>query len=70
MNVLNDFIKKYGGRKALAEDLGVSHAMVYQWLSGKRPVSAQMTARIVRLSKGAIRPEEINPTVDWSAVRG
>lgn len=69
MNALNEFIKEYGGRKAFADDLGVSHAMVYQWLSGKRPVSANMTTRIVRLSNGSIKPEQINPTVDWSAVR-
>ncbi|WP_051975381.1 transcriptional regulator [Cupriavidus necator] len=54
---------------AFAKRLGVSQGLVYQWISGKRPVSAEQCPVIERLTEGAVACEELNDKVDWAFVR-
>ncbi|CAG9177836.1 transcriptional regulator [Cupriavidus pampae] len=55
---------------AFAKGLGVSQGLVYQWIAGKRPVSAEQCPLIERLTDGAVTCEELNDKVDWAFVRG
>ncbi|MCA7086077.1 helix-turn-helix domain-containing protein [Cupriavidus sp. DB3] len=57
-------------QSAFAKRLGVSQGLVYQWLSGKRPISAEQCPVIERLTGGLVTCEELNDKVDWAYVRG
>lgn len=52
-----------GGRRALADDLGVSPAYLYQMVTGIRPVSATLCRTIERATKGAVTVHELRPDV-------
>lgn len=67
---LADYLTKHEiSQTTFAETLGVSQGMVYQWLSGKRPVAADQCPRIERLTNGEVRCEDLNDKVDWAFVR-
>lgn len=52
-----------------ADSLGVPQALIYQWLSGKRPVAAHQCPKIEKLTNGKVRCEDLNDKVDWAYVR-
>lgn len=60
----------HGGRKALAERLGISPSYLSQLASGVRPCSIPMAALLERESEGVCRAEEVLPAVDWDLIRG
>lgn len=53
----------------LADMIGVKPALVNQWLTGYRPVSAEKAVLLEKATHGAIRAEDVNDTVEWSVVR-
>lgn len=53
----------------MASALGVTTALVYQWLSGHRRVAAERAVQIEALTKGQVRCEDLRPDVDWSVLR-
>lgn len=59
-----------GGQAALARVLGVTPAMVHQWMHGIRQVSAERCPAIERATQGAVRCEDLRPDVDWAVLRG
>lgn len=69
MDALKDFISDYGGIKVLAGELGVTPSMIYQWLAGRRPVSPRRAAQIQRLSRGKVRAQDLDRTVDWESLQ-
>nr|WP_150587114.1 helix-turn-helix domain-containing protein [Pandoraea communis] len=56
-------------QSALARMLGVSPGLIYQWLSGLRPVAPEHCPAIERISDSAVRCEELNDRVDWAYLR-
>ncbi|MGE8367026.1 YdaS family helix-turn-helix protein [Cupriavidus basilensis] len=56
-------------QSAFAERLGVSQGLVHQWLTGKRPISAEKCPEIEKLTGGAVTCEELNDKVDWPYIR-
>lgn len=54
---------------AFAKLLGVSQGLIYQWIAGKRPISAEQCPVIERITGGAVTCEELNAKVDWAFVR-
>ncbi len=67
---LADYLTKHEiSQTAFAKLLGVSQGMVYQWLAGKRPISADQCPEIEKLTGGEVRCEDLNDKVDWAFVR-
>jgi DNA-binding transcriptional regulator YdaS (Cro superfamily) len=56
-----------GGQAALGRGIGVSAAMVNQWVRGLRPIPAHLCPEIEKLT--GIRCEELNDRVDWAYLR-
>ena len=67
---LADYLKLTDtSQAAFAEKLGVSQGLIHQWISGKRPVSAEQCPIIERITGGQVTCEELNDKVDWGFVR-
>lgn len=66
---LNDYIKTTT-QSAFAQLIGVSQGMVYQWINGIRPISAERCPAIEKATNGKVRCEELRPDVDWAYLRG
>ncbi|WP_109477782.1 helix-turn-helix domain-containing protein [Paraburkholderia sp. C35] len=67
---LSDYLSKHKiSQTTFAAQLGVSQGLVYQWLTGKRPVAAEQCPKIEELTGGEVRCEELNDRVDWAFVR-
>lgn len=58
-----------GGQAALARNLGVKPPTVNQWVMGIRRVPAEQCPAIERLTKGAVRCEDLRPDVAWDVLR-
>ena len=56
-----------GGQAALGRGVGVSAAMVNQWVRGIRPIPAHVCPEIEKLTN--VRCEELNQRVDWAYLR-
>lgn len=59
---LSEYTKLHG-QTELARRLGVSQGMVWQWVSGRRPVAAHRCAAIEAATGGAVRKELLRPDV-------
>ncbi|MEY2680662.1 MAG: putative antitoxin of bacterial toxin-antitoxin system, YdaS/YdaT [Pseudomonadota bacterium] len=70
MDKLKDFIVEFGGIKVLADALGVTPSMIYQWLAERRPVSPRRAAQIQHLSGGRVLASDLDRTVDWESLHG
>ena len=62
--------RKVGSITALAHQVGVSIAVVSQWVSGYRSVPATRCIPIEKATSGAVRCEDLRPDVDWAYLRG
>lgn len=60
---------RLGGPAKLAQAIGVTAPMVYQWASGLRQVPAERCIQIERATEGAVRCEDLRPDIDWSVLR-
>lgn len=58
-----------GGQKALAEQLNISPAYLYQVAKGIRSASEQLSIKIERASDRKVTCEELRPDVDWAYLR-
>lgn len=58
-----------GSQAELARVLGVSPALINQWISGHRQVAAERCPAIERATYGAVRCEDLRPDVDWAVLR-
>jgi DNA-binding transcriptional regulator YdaS (Cro superfamily) len=58
-----------GSQSALAVSLGVTKSAVNQWKDEGRRVPAEKCPAIERLTKGAVRCEDLRPDVDWAVLR-
>ncbi|KVU22295.1 hypothetical protein WK65_18325 [Burkholderia ubonensis] len=52
---------------AFAEQLGVSQGLIYQWLTGRRPVAADKCVAIERATCGAVTRRDLRPD-DWQNI--
>jgi DNA-binding transcriptional regulator YdaS (Cro superfamily) len=57
-------------QRDMASRLGVTPSLIWQWISGHRPVSAEQAIAIERETAGAVTCEELRPDVDWAYLRG
>jgi DNA-binding transcriptional regulator YdaS (Cro superfamily) len=65
---LTEFLSKPGNTQtALAEKLNVSQGLVYQWASGKRPISPAQCVQIERVTDGEVTRKDLRPT-DWAEI--
>ncbi len=69
MNLAQYLTSTETSQAAFAKQLGVSQGLVNQWLTGKRPISAERCPVIERITNGAVTCEELNDKVDWAFVR-
>jgi len=58
-----------GSQAALAKALGVTPAVINQWLKGRRPIPPRHCPEIEGLTSGEVRCEDLCPEVDWAAIR-
>jgi DNA-binding transcriptional regulator YdaS (Cro superfamily) len=59
--VIEKAVSRIGGQAALAKAIGVTPAMVYQWLTGRRPVPAERCAAIEAATSGAVTRADLRP---------
>ena len=58
---LSEIGPKYGAGAKLAKLLGVSRSCVYDIKSGRRRVPAKHVKKVVELSNGKVKAEELRP---------
>ncbi len=63
--MLKKAIEIVGGGTNLSLDLGVDHSLVSKWLYGNTKIPAEHVIKIVHITKGKIRPEELRPDIQW-----
>lgn len=68
MNTLNDAMILMGGPSAFARELNATPQQVSNWRS--RGVPAEQCPKIERITKGAVKCEELRPDVEWWVLRG
>jgi DNA-binding transcriptional regulator YdaS (Cro superfamily) len=56
-------------QRALADRLGVTPALIWQWINGRRPIAVEQAIAIERESGGVVTCEEMRPDVDWAYLR-
>lgn len=65
---LNEFMALPGKRRAdFAKLIGVTPAMVSQWLDGTRPVSPERCVEIEQRTSGQVTRKDLRPT-DWHRI--
>lgn len=55
-----------GGQAALARELGVQAAFVFQWKTGVRPVPVDKVLEIERITKKQVTGESLRPDLNWA----
>ena len=67
---LTEYIAKHElTQEEFAQLLGVTQGAVWQWIAGRKPVSAESCIAIERETAGEVRCEELRPDIDWHVVR-
>jgi len=66
---LNSYLNRDNASSAaaLARDVGVSPALVYQWRTGRRPVPVEHCAAIERFTVGEVSRRDLRPD-DWQRI--
>ncbi len=64
--MLKDYIAKTS-ISSLAKEVGVSPAVVYQWMMGIRPVPIQRCHSVVAVTKGEVMLQDLRPD-DWHLI--
>lgn len=66
---LNSYLNREDATSAaaLARDVGVSPALVYQWRTGRRPVPVEHCAAIERVTGGEVSRRDLRPD-DWQRI--
>lgn len=59
-----------GSQRALADAMGVTPAVVSQYLSGLRHVPPDRCIQIEAATSGAVRCEDLRPDIPWGVLRG
>lgn len=67
MNYVKKACAITGSQALLARLLGVTPAVVYQWVSGLRPVPVRYCAAIERATAGAVTRQDLRPD-DWREI--
>ena len=57
-----------GEAAKLADQMGVSQAMMSGWVSGKVRVPAERCPEFARLTNGAVQPKHLRPDINWSLI--
>lgn len=67
MNYVKKACAIAGNQAFLARLLGVAPAVVYQWVSGLRPVPVRYCVAIERATDGAVTRQDLRPD-DWREI--
>lgn len=67
MNQIQVACKSVGGQASLARAIGVSPAVVNQWVSGVRPVPVERCVAIERATHSAVTRRDLRPD-DWHLI--
>lgn len=67
MNLADYLDRADVSQSRLAKQLGVSAGLIYQWRSGRRPISAKQCTAIERATAGAVTRQELRPD-DWQEI--
>ena len=70
MDHLRKAIEIAGGQSALARRIGRRQSHIWTWLNRDRKVPAEYCPSIERVTRGAVRCEDLRPDVEWGVVRG
>ncbi|WP_269501076.1 transcriptional regulator [Burkholderia sp. IMCC1007] len=52
---------------SFAQQLGVSQGLIYQWLTGRRPVAIDKCVAIERITAGEVSRRDLRPS-DWQLI--
>lgn len=64
ISLIRAYMKRHGlSQQEFADQLGVSQGMVWQWLNGYRPISAERAKKIEYATGGVIKRRELRPDV-------
>ena len=64
MQVIASYIQRHGlTQAAFGAKVGASQGMVWQWLSGYRPVSPEAAVRIEKGTAGEIKRQQLRPDI-------
>jgi DNA-binding transcriptional regulator YdaS (Cro superfamily) len=69
MNSISKAVELLGGITSAAVALNVSHQSVRCWIAGTRGFPDGLAPTVERLTGGAVRCEELSPSVDWAVLR-
>ncbi|KVT91898.1 hypothetical protein WK59_03950 [Burkholderia ubonensis] len=67
MNLATYLLNRKVTQAAFAAQLGVSQGLVYQWLTGRRPIAADRCVVIERATQGAVSRRDLRPD-DWHLI--
>lgn len=72
LELIQKAVASVGGRANLSRLVGVSPAMIQQWIKGSRPISAERCIDIERATDGVVTCEELRPDLAdrWAYLRG
>jgi len=60
--ILSEYLRtKKLTQAQFAERMGVSQGLVWQWLNGRQPITAERAVKIELLTEGEIRRHELRP---------
>ncbi len=55
-----------GGKKTLAESLGIPNTYLSRLISGDRSITLERAIQIERVTGGAVTRQELRPDLEWS----
>lgn len=67
MDLSNYLASRKVTQASFAERLGVSQGLIYQWLTGRRPISIDKCVLIERATKGEVKRQDLRPN-DWQLI--
>ena len=66
MNLATYLSSQKLSQSAFADLLGVSQGLVYQWLTGRRPIAADRCVAIERVTHGSVTRRDLRD--DWQSI--
>ncbi|RQT74782.1 transcriptional regulator [Burkholderia cepacia] len=67
MDLANYLSSRKVTQAAFALRLGVSQGLIYQWLTGRRPIAIDKCVAIERITTGEVSRRDLRPT-DWQLI--
>lgn len=62
---LKKAIEIVGSTTNLSLKLGIDHSLVSKWLYSDTKIPAEYVIKIIQITSGKIRPDELRPDIKW-----